>query len=131
MKLLNIILAALIAFTMLALMGCPPQQTPTPDDVDEPVVETPATTPETGTPAAPSTSLTPADSSDASTVVDSAGNSVIIESPDGDTTIRVSPDGSSTIITDDGEPTLCFGTECGAAGFGLGVRKTYWYEVEK
>ncbi len=34
-------------------------------------------------------------------------------------------------IPPDGEPTLCIGTECKAAGLKLGLRKAYWYEVEK
>ncbi len=41
------------------------------------------------------------------------------------------PPSPNVIITKDGEPTLCVGTECTAADLGLGVRKTYWYEVEK
>ncbi|MEE9356257.1 MAG: PilC/PilY family type IV pilus protein, partial [Methylococcaceae bacterium] len=43
------------------------------------------------------------------------------------------PPSPSVIITggDDIVPTLCVGTECGAANLGLGVRKTYWHEVEK
>jgi type IV pilus assembly protein PilY1 len=40
------------------------------------------------------------------------------------------PPSPNVIITKGGEPTLCIGTECEAAGFGLGARKTYWYEVE-
>ena len=40
------------------------------------------------------------------------------------------PPAPNVIITKGGEPTLCIGTECEAAGFGLGARKTYWYEVE-
>lgn len=39
------------------------------------------------------------------------------------------PPTPNVIITSDGEPTLCLGTECEQADFGLGVRKTYWYEV--
>ncbi len=39
------------------------------------------------------------------------------------------PPSPNVIITDDGEPTLCVGTECEKADFGLGIRKTYWYEV--
>ena len=35
------------------------------------------------------------------------------------------------MITKRGVPTICVGTECQAADLGLGVRKTYWYEVEK
>lgn len=41
------------------------------------------------------------------------------------------PPSPNVIITKDGVPTLCVGTECEAANLGLGVRKTYWYEVEK
>lgn len=41
------------------------------------------------------------------------------------------PPSPNVVITKGGEPTLCIGTECEAADFGLGVRKTYWYEVEK
>jgi len=41
------------------------------------------------------------------------------------------PPSPNVIITKGGEPTLCVGTECQAADLGLGVRKTYWYEVEK
>ena len=41
------------------------------------------------------------------------------------------PPTPNVIITKGGEPTLCVGTECSAADFGLGIRKTYWYEVEK
>ncbi len=40
------------------------------------------------------------------------------------------PPTPNTIITPGGEPTLCIGTECEAADFGLGARKTHWYEVE-
>ena len=40
------------------------------------------------------------------------------------------PPSPNTIITKDGEPTLCIGTECEAADFSLGARKTHWYEVE-
>ena len=39
------------------------------------------------------------------------------------------PPTPNVIITSDGEPTLCLGTECEQAEFGLGIRKTYWYEV--
>lgn len=39
------------------------------------------------------------------------------------------PPSPNVIITSDGEPTLCLGTECESANFGLGIRKTYWYEV--
>ena len=41
------------------------------------------------------------------------------------------PPTPNVIITKGGEPTLCVGTECKAADLGLGVRKTYWFEVEK
>ena len=41
------------------------------------------------------------------------------------------PPSPNVIITKGGVPTLCIGTECEAANLGLGVRKTYWYEVEK
>jgi type IV pilus assembly protein PilY1 len=39
------------------------------------------------------------------------------------------PPTPNAIITKGGEPTLCVGAECQKAEFGLGVRKTYWYEV--
>ncbi|MCK5394534.1 MAG: hypothetical protein KAJ32_01005, partial [Gammaproteobacteria bacterium] len=39
------------------------------------------------------------------------------------------PPTPNVIITEGGIPTLCVGTECQAADLGLGVRKTYWYEV--
>ncbi|MCG6937282.1 MAG: hypothetical protein LJE83_03820 [Gammaproteobacteria bacterium] len=39
------------------------------------------------------------------------------------------PPSPNAIITKGGEPTLCIGAECQKAEFGLGVRKTYWYEV--
>ncbi len=38
------------------------------------------------------------------------------------------PPTPNVIITKGGEPTLCVGTECEKAEFGLGARKTYWYE---
>ena len=41
------------------------------------------------------------------------------------------PPSPNVIITEGGEPTLCIGTECQQADFGLGIRKTYWYEVEQ
>ena len=41
------------------------------------------------------------------------------------------PPSPNVIITKGGEPTLCIGTECRSADLGLGIRKTYWYEVEK
>lgn len=41
------------------------------------------------------------------------------------------PPSPNVIITKGGEPTLCVGTECQATDLGLGIRKTYWYEVEK
>jgi len=40
------------------------------------------------------------------------------------------PPAPNVIITRGGEPTLCIGTECEAAKFGLGARKRYWYEAE-
>ncbi|NOQ69191.1 MAG: hypothetical protein GQ573_03670 [Gammaproteobacteria bacterium] len=39
------------------------------------------------------------------------------------------PPSPNVIITEDGVPTLCVGTECSKAELGLGVRKTYWYEL--
>jgi type IV pilus assembly protein PilY1 len=41
------------------------------------------------------------------------------------------PPSPNVIITKGGEPTLCVGTECQSAKLGLGIRKTYWYEVEE
>ena len=41
------------------------------------------------------------------------------------------PPSPNVIITKGGEPTLCIGTECQAADFSKGLRKTFWYEVEK
>jgi len=41
------------------------------------------------------------------------------------------PPSPNVIITKEGVPTLCVGTECEAAQVAKGVRKTYWYEVEK
>jgi len=41
------------------------------------------------------------------------------------------PPSPNVVITKGGEPTLCIGTECELAEFSMGVRKTYWYEVEK
>jgi type IV pilus assembly protein PilY1 len=41
------------------------------------------------------------------------------------------PPAPNVIITKGGVPTLCIGTECSSADLDLGVRKTYWYEVEK
>jgi len=41
------------------------------------------------------------------------------------------PPSPNVIITKGGVPTLCVGTECVAANLGLGVRKTYWHEVER
>jgi type IV pilus assembly protein PilY1 len=41
------------------------------------------------------------------------------------------PPTPNVIITEGGVPTLCVGTECQEAEFGLGVRKTYWYEVSE
>jgi len=40
------------------------------------------------------------------------------------------PPSPNVIITTDKVPTLCVGTECQQADFGLGARKTFWYEVE-
>mgnify|MGYP000264169328 CR=1 FL=1 len=40
------------------------------------------------------------------------------------------PPTPNVVITKGGEPTLCIGTECEAADFGLGARKTHWFEVE-
>jgi type IV pilus assembly protein PilY1 len=39
------------------------------------------------------------------------------------------PPTPNVVITDDGVPSICIGTECSKADLGLGVRKTYWYEV--
>jgi len=85
----------MVSITMLALMGCPPQQTPAPEDVDEPAVETPDEPEEPVEPDAPVDPVTRVD-------VDDDGNTIIMESPDGETQIHVSPDGSSTSITGDG-----------------------------
>jgi len=41
------------------------------------------------------------------------------------------PPSPSVIITEGGTPTLCVGTECGAAGIDLMLQKMYWYEVEQ
>ncbi len=41
------------------------------------------------------------------------------------------PPRPTVMITKGGVPTLCIGTECQSAKFGLGVRKTFWYEDEK
>jgi type IV pilus assembly protein PilY1 len=41
------------------------------------------------------------------------------------------PPSPSVIITEDGTPTICVGTECGAANLGLDIQKMYWYEVEQ
>ncbi|HED33084.1 MAG TPA: hypothetical protein ENJ08_02550 [Gammaproteobacteria bacterium] len=41
------------------------------------------------------------------------------------------PPTPTVIVTKGGEPTLCVGTECKAADLIKGVRKTFWYEVEK
>ena len=41
------------------------------------------------------------------------------------------PPTPNVIITKGGEPTICIGTECEPANLALGLRKTYWYEVEK
>lgn len=39
------------------------------------------------------------------------------------------PSSPGAMIPEGGEATICVGTECGRADFGLGIRKTYWYEV--
>ncbi len=39
------------------------------------------------------------------------------------------PPTPNIIMTKEGVPTLCVGTECQKADFGLGLRKIYWYEV--
>ncbi len=41
------------------------------------------------------------------------------------------PPTPSAILPKGGEETICLGPECLPADLGLGVRKTYWYEVEK
>ena len=41
------------------------------------------------------------------------------------------PPGGTVLITPEGVPTKCIGTECSEADFKLGIRKTFWYEVEK
>ncbi len=41
------------------------------------------------------------------------------------------PPSPNVIITKGGVPTLCIGTECRAADLSEGVRKTFWYEVER
>ncbi len=41
------------------------------------------------------------------------------------------PPSPTVLIPKNGEPTLCIGSECQSAKFGLGVRKTFWYEEEK
>ena len=41
------------------------------------------------------------------------------------------PPSPSVIITEGGTPTLCVGTECGAAGIGMALQKMYWYEIEQ
>ena len=41
------------------------------------------------------------------------------------------PPSPNAVIPKGGETTLCVGTECMAADLSRGVRKTYWYEVEK
>ena len=40
------------------------------------------------------------------------------------------PPSPNVIITEDGIPTRCIGTECGGLGDAVGLRKTFWYEVE-
>lgn len=41
------------------------------------------------------------------------------------------PPSPSVIITEGGTPTLCIGTECGAANLSLDLQKMYWYEIEQ
>lgn len=41
------------------------------------------------------------------------------------------PPSPNVIITKGGEPTICIGTQCELANVSKGVRKTFWYEVEK
>jgi type IV pilus assembly protein PilY1 len=41
------------------------------------------------------------------------------------------PPSPSVIITEGGTPTLCVGTECGAANLSLDLQKMYWYEIEQ
>lgn len=41
------------------------------------------------------------------------------------------PPQPTTTLCKDCEPTICIGTECKAADFLKGVRRTYWHEVEK
>jgi type IV pilus assembly protein PilY1 len=41
------------------------------------------------------------------------------------------PPSPTVIITEGGTPTLCIGTECGAANLSLNLQKMYWYEIEQ
>lgn len=41
------------------------------------------------------------------------------------------PPSPNVIITEDAVPTTCIGTECRSLGDSIGLRKTFWYEVEK
>lgn len=41
------------------------------------------------------------------------------------------PASPNVIITSDAVPTVCIGTECESLGGSVGLRKTFWYEVEK
>ncbi len=41
------------------------------------------------------------------------------------------PPSPNVIITKGGKPTMCIGTECVPVDLSSGVRKTFWYEVEK
>ena len=41
------------------------------------------------------------------------------------------PPSPTVILTEGGTPTLCVGTECGSASFGLNIQKMYWYEIEQ
>ncbi len=41
------------------------------------------------------------------------------------------PASPNVIITEDGVPTTCIGTECESLGGDIGLRRTFWYEVEK
>ena len=41
------------------------------------------------------------------------------------------PASPNVIITTDAVPTVCIGTECESLGASVGLRKTFWYEVEK
>lgn len=41
------------------------------------------------------------------------------------------PTSPNAIITTDAVPTICIGTECDPLGASIGLRKTFWYEVER